>query len=314
MSLLDGRSERPPIADLAVVAVGALVLAAVVVTELEEPRPVAIAVVLPVVLLVPGYALVAAVFPEAGDTAPDAGTTSWIARLVLSVGGSVVAIAVVGIALDFSVWGFQREAVVLGLSAVTLAATALAWVRRRRLQAGSAAGISADGLWARLRTLPAGETPFGALLTVLVLAAVVGAVAVVADDSRSSGAVTEFYVLGPDEDGGLVAGSYPDRLVAGTPTTVGIGVGTTRAGGFEGRVVATLERLTVEDGTAVVTETQRLGAFDVAVAAGERRTRRHTVQPSLVGSDLRLTYRLYERGSESPLRRVQVGVTVESAE
>jgi len=270
MSLLDGDTEGPPGADLGAVAVGVFVLAAVVFTSLGEWRLLAIAVTLPIVLLAPGYALVAAVFPEAGETVPSGGVTSWIARLVLSAAASIIAITIVGIALDFSVWGFRRDAVIAGLGALTLAASALAWVRRRRLPDSTAAGLSTTDLWARLQALPAGETPVGALLTVLVLAAAVGAVAVVAEDSQSAGAVTEFYVLGPDDSGELVAGSSPATCTAGTPATGGVGVGTTRAGGFDGRVVVTLERIAIEDGATRVTERQRLGAFDIAVAASER--------------------------------------------
>lgn len=313
MSLLDGGEDHPPLGDLGVVATALVVLLLFVFTRAGESRMVAIAVVLPIVLLAPGYAIVAAVFPRAGETAPGVRGTSFVARLVLSVAGSVVAIALVGIALDFSVWGFQRSAVIVGLAAVTALATAVAWVRRRRLPAGAAAGISRGDLWRHLRSLPAGETPFGALLTLLVLAAVVGAAGVVAQDSQSSADVTEFFVLGPTDDGELVAGSYPATLIAGTPTTVGIGVGTTRPDGFEGRVVATLDRVTVGDSEVQVTESQRLGSFDISVESGQRRVRRHTVQPTLFGEDLRLTYRLYERGAERPLRRVQLRVAVESA-
>lgn len=305
--------ERPPAADLLAVVAGVVLLGVVVFTPAGTWQPLAVVVGLPVVLLAPGYALVSAVFPRAGEAAPTPGTTVWTARLCLSVAGSVVALTVVGVALDFSVWGFQREAVVVGLAAVTLAAVAVAWLRRRRLADADPAGVSLSTVGSRSRSLAVGGGALDAALTLVVLAAAVGTVAVVAEDTTASGEVTEFYVLGETDANELVAGAYPENLTAGEPVTVGIGVGTTRGSGFEGRVVATLERVAVGPDAARITDAQRLGTFDVAVPAGERTVRRHTVQPTLVGERLRLTYRLYERGSDQPFRRVQLWVSVAPA-
>lgn len=305
---------RPPAADLLAVLAGIVLLAVVAFTPAGAWRPVALVVGLPIVLVVPGYALVAAVFPRSGGAAPTPGSTSWVARLCLSVAGSVVAITVVGVALDFSIWGFQRAAVVVGLAAVTLAAAAVAWVRRRRLTTAEAAGVSLAAVGSRTRSLAVGGGALDAALTVLVLAAALGTVAVVTQDTTAAGDVTEFYILGETESNELVAGSYPSNLTAGEPATVGVGVGTTRESGFRGTVVATLERVAVGETATRVTDTQRLGTFDVAAPAGERTVRRHTVQPTLVGDRLRLTYRLYERGADQPFRRVQLWVSVAPAQ
>ena len=307
-----GQSERPPVADLLGVVAGLALLAAVVFTPAGDWPPLAV-VGVPVVLLVPGYALVAAVFPRAGETAPTAGAPSWMSRLTLSVAGSVVVVAAVGVVLDFSVWGFGRSAVVAGLSSVSLVAVAVAWLRRRRLPAADAAGVSLAAVGGRTRSLAVGESPLGVVLTLLVVATAVGSVAVIAEDTTSPGSVTEFYVLGGAEAGDLVAGAYPSNLTVGEPATVGIGVGASRESGFEGRVVATLERLDVGPNTTRITSSQRLGGFDITVPSGERTVRRHTIQPTMVGDRLRLTYRLYERGVDRPVRRVQVWVSVRPA-
>lgn len=305
-------SERVPVADLLAVGTAALLAVAVAFTPAGEFRPLAIAVGLPFVLLVPGYALVAAVFPRAAETAPSSAGTSWLGRLGLSVGGSVVAVALVAGTLDFTVWGFQRGPVVLGLAALSLAGLAVAWYRRRRLPAEVRAGATVGAVGTRTRSLVVGTSGFSTLLTIVVVVAAAGAVGVVAEDTTDTGSVTEFYILGQNDAGELVAGSYPTNVTAGEPTTVGIGVGTTEAGGLSGTVVATLERVTIRENSTQITQSQRLGSFDVQVAAGERAVRRHTVQPSLTGERLRLTYRLYESGSDSPLRRVQIWLSVTS--
>ncbi|MFC7096429.1 DUF1616 domain-containing protein [Halobaculum marinum] len=282
---------------------------AVVFTPLGEWRPLALVVGLPFVLLVPGYALVSAVFPRADETKPAEGG-GWLSRLVLSVAGSVMAVTVVGVALEFTVWGFQREAVVGLLAALTLAAAVVAWYRRRQVSPDARAGASVSAVRDRAHTAVAGDGPVGVVLTLLVVAVAVGGVAVVVADTTSSGTATEFYILGETESGELVAGNYPRNLTVGERATVGIGVGTTRLNGFDGSVVASLERVSVDSETATVTESRQLGSFEVSVASGKTVVRRHTIQPQMVGERLRLTYRLYERGSESPFRRIQIWLRV----
>jgi uncharacterized membrane protein len=298
-------------ADLAAVVVAVALVAAVVLSPLGAVRPVAIVVGLPFVLLVPGYALVSAVFPGAGETAPTpATTTSWLGRLGLSVGGSVVAVAVVGGLLDFSVWGFQREAVVVGLCLFTLAATAVGWYRRRALPPEQRAGTDTATMAARTRSVIVGEGPAGLLLTLVVLLAAAGAVGVVAQESTEQGAVTEFYILGENESGALVADDYPSSVSVGQPTTVGVGLGVKGSGPFEGTAVASLERVTREGDTVRIRESRRLGELNVSVGSGGTTVRRHTVEAPFTGERLRLTYRLYRRGAERPLRQVHIWLTV----
>lgn len=309
MVVAGGDDGPVPRTDLLAIVASVVLVLAVVFTPLGEWRALALVVGLPFVLLGPGYALVSAVFPRAGETGPGP-EMAWLARLVLSVAGSVIAIAVVGVTLDFTVWGFQRGAVVGALAALTLAATAVAWYRRQQVPADVRAGANTAAVRKRTRAVLVGDGPVGVVLTVLVIAVAAGSVAVVVADSTSSGTVTEFYVLGQDESGELVAGSYPTNLTVGEPTTVGVGVGTTQSEGFDGTVVASLERVTVDGESATVTASRRLGSFDISVASGETTVRRHTVQPPIVGERLRLTYRLSERGSESTFRRVQIWVSV----
>ncbi|WP_135301881.1 DUF1616 domain-containing protein [Haloarcula amylovorans] len=283
-------------------------------SPLVEWRPAAIFVGLPFVLLVPGYALVSAVFPRAGEAAPGSFSgTSWLARLGLSVGGSVVAIAVVGVVLDFTVWGFQRTAVLAGLCLVTLAATALAFYRRRRIPADTRVTLHFSTVRSRARHAVAGEGAVGVLLTALVVVAAVGAVGVVAQDSMPSADVTAFYVLGENAAGDLRADSQPKQLTAGEPATVGIGVGVRGPKAFDGTVVGRLERVSVDGDSVRVRRSQELARFPVQVGAGESVIERHTIRPSMTGERLRLTYRLYRAGDQSPARQVHVWTTVSAA-
>lgn len=313
MSELGVTDSRVLAADLLAIVAGVVLVVGIAFTPLSELRVLAIVVGLPVILLIPGYALVSAVFPRAGELAPGSGTeTSWLARLGASVAGSGIAITVVGWLLDFTIWGFDRAAILVGLSLLTVVATAVAWYRRRQLPTADQAGTDFDTVRSHVYTAAGNQSAVSVILTITVVIAAAGAVGVVADESTSNGSVVELYVLGQNESGELAAGSYPSNVTVGEPITTGVGVGTSESA-FDGYVITRLERVTVEGDTVTVEESRRLDRIDFEVPAGERIVNRHTVEPSMAGERLRMTYRLYRNGSDSALRQVHVWIRVESA-
>jgi uncharacterized membrane protein len=159
-----------------------------------------------------------------------------------------------------------------------------------------------------------GDGVLGVVLTAALLVTAAGAVGLVADEAGDTGSATELYVLGQNESGDLVAGSYPSELTVDEPVTLGVGVGTVGTDGLDGTVVVRLERVSTQGETVTVEESTLLDRFPVQVAAGERTVTRHTVRPPVAGERLRLTYRLYDAGGEQPLRRVQLWVTVQADE
>lgn len=313
MADLGVSDDRVLAADLFAVVASVVLLAGVVFSPLGDIRALAVVIGLPFVLLVPGYALVSAVFPRGGDLAPGSATeVSWVARIGASVAGSGIALAVVGVVLNFTVWGFEQTAIVVGLSAVSVGGIAVAWYRRRSLETAYQAGVDFGAVRATVRTAVIDESAVNVVLTVLVVLAAAGAVGVVAEESTSDGSVVELYVLGENESGELTAGAYPSNVTAGDPITAGVGVGTSELP-FDGHVTVRLERVTVEGDEVTVRESRRLNRTDIQLEPGERTIRRHTVRPSMVGERLRLTYRLYRNGSDSPLRQVHVWLTVRPA-
>ena len=313
MSNLGVPNDRVLAADLFAVVASVALLAGVVFTPLGELRVLAVVIGLLFVLLVPGYALVSAVFPRAGEVAPAADTeVSWLARLGLSVAGSGIAITVVGGVLDFTVWGFDRTAIVVGLSAFTVAAAAVAWHRRRRLPTADQAGIDLGSVRSAARTAVDTQSAVGVVLTIVVVVAAAGAVSVVADESTGGGSAVELYVLGQNDSGELVAGDYPSNVTVGESITAGIGVGSGDSA-FDGYVITRLERVTVDGETVTIEQSRQLDRSEFQVPAGERTVRQHAVDPAIAGERLRMTYRLYRAGSDAQIRLVHFWITVEPA-
>lgn len=84
-----------------------------------------VAVALPLVLIAPGYALQAALFPTR--------ELSGVERGLYSVGLSLAITILGGLMLNWSPWGLQAASWALLLGAAALLASAIAWLRRPRL-------------------------------------------------------------------------------------------------------------------------------------------------------------------------------------
>jgi hypothetical protein len=78
---------------------------------------------LPLVLFLPGYAITAALFPPRSLGFPE--------RLLFSLGLSVIATALTGLALNLTPWGLQTSTWAIALAAIVLLACAIAWRRRQ---------------------------------------------------------------------------------------------------------------------------------------------------------------------------------------
>src|SRR2546427_7088606 len=78
------------------------------------------------VLFVPGYVLVAALFPK--NTEID-----WIERIALSFGLSVAVVPLLGLLLNFTPWGIRFAPIIATIAAFTILVGLTAWWRRMRL-------------------------------------------------------------------------------------------------------------------------------------------------------------------------------------
>ena len=78
------------------------------------------------VLFVPGYVFVSALFP--GNDELDG-----IERLALSIGLSICIVVFIGIALNYTPWGIRLKPILLSISAFSLASTAICAYRRVKI-------------------------------------------------------------------------------------------------------------------------------------------------------------------------------------
>jgi len=260
-------------------------------------------------LFIPGYAFIAALFPEAGsgptagdenDTDPRADGIDGIERTALSFGLSIALVPLVGLVLNFTPWGIRLLPILISLSGLTLVLTAIAAVRRWALPADERFRVPYRA-WLRAGRdelfSPASRTDavLNVLLvfSILLAAASVGyAITVPKDGERFS----EFYLLTEEEDGELVADGYPTEFRQGEGRSLVVGIGNQEHERTAYTIIAELQRVERVGNETQVRERSELRRFQPTLGHNETWQRQHEVTPMMTGDRLRLQYLLY-RGS-----------------
>ena len=109
--------------DLALVIVWLVAGIAAIYLPVLNETPIRIVLALPVVLFIPGYGLIAALFPKDGDI-------GLIERIMLSFGVSIAVVPLVVVGLNFTPWEIQLDTIVISLFFFTLALIIIAYIRR----------------------------------------------------------------------------------------------------------------------------------------------------------------------------------------
>jgi uncharacterized membrane protein len=171
------------------------------------------------VLFVPGYVLIAALFPRAGDL-------DGIERIALSFGLSIAVVPLIGLGLNYTPWGIRLIPVVISISAFTLLMAAAAYWRRTSLPPEERFSLHlrqwTDSLKEEIRAEGERSWVDKALTVILILSIIasVAALVYVVVTPKEGEKFTEFYILGP----GGKAYDYPTEVRAGNNSTVIVGV------------------------------------------------------------------------------------------
>jgi uncharacterized membrane protein len=292
-------------ADLAAILALTLLTIGAVFLPVIRDTPLRIVVGLPFVLFVPGYALVAALFPEAGtdpdeDDDLDGSGITGLERVALSFGVSIAVVPLVGLVLNFTPFGIRLVPIVVSLTALVVGLTAVAASRRRALDPDERFTVPWRAwIAAGRQELFKPKTRTDAALNVLLVISLVVAVSAVGYAvavPKQGESFSEFYLLTEEDDGELVADGYPTEFVAGESQSLVVGIGNQEHQRESYTVLVELHDVEVENNSTRVLERERLRTFETELAHNDTWQRRHSVTPELTGERLRLTYLLY-RGS-----------------
>jgi uncharacterized membrane protein len=337
-------ADRPPHRSLALVlpepvrtlpadlaAVVALVLAACLFIAVPVLNETLLRVVfgLPLLAFLPGYALTAVIFPEAGASETDNGATDAAAepasqseadgvieqsmsalgahrngsidgveRVALSFGLSLAIVPFLGLLLNFTPWGIRLWPVLVTVSMTTLGLTGIAARRRRSLPVEERLRVPyRDWIATGHEEMLEPDSRMDGALNVLLVAAVVlavGSVAYAVAVPPQGETFTEFYLLTENEDGDLVAADFPSEFAVGESKPVVVGIENHEGESTEYTVIAQLQEVQTGVNETVVLERQELSRF-TSPAIADNGTWRQTydIRPTMTGEQLRLQYLLY---------------------
>ncbi|EMA49590.1 DUF1616 domain-containing protein [Halococcus thailandensis] len=324
--------------DLLLVVAYALVGGGLLVVGL--PSTLQFIVGIPLLLFVPGYTVLSALFPgrpsrNAGQVSSLSGMTRtfsslrsiqhrgvrWGERVALSFGLSLFLVPLLALVLDFSTLLFGTDSpyhtgpIVAVLVGFAVICAAIGFVRRLGLPRDERFGVPV-GYW--IDDFVGGLTgsSVDALLNVvLVLSVLVGAASMtyalaVPQDGSST---TNFAVGTQDGSGEFTVGDYPPNMTVDQPQQLTVQLQNHEGEPANYSVVAQLQRY---DGEEVLTR-NTLERFSTQTVP-ENRTwqRQHTVTPNIAENDLQLVYLLYQGDppqnptEENAYRSVHLSVNV----
>lgn len=302
------------------------------------------------VLFVPGYALMAALFPEAGRSPRDAtdrsdgsfsssaGTRSsshrlldtgrgvdWFERLALSFGLSFALVPLLAMGVTLSPLAFSIEPIFLVISLFTVLCTVIAAIRRLLLPPEKRFGLPVSDWFTRgYGAIHYSESRGGLALNIVLVFAILFAMgtfgfAVLSPPDGEQ--YTEFYVLSEGENGELVSEGYPDVISPNDPAQLHVGIENHEKERAEYSVIVQVQRVESSDQETVVTERQTVEELSVELDHDERWVTEQEIAASdgLRGEDLRLKFLLYKGtvpdnpSSDSAHRDLHIWVDVDSS-
>jgi uncharacterized membrane protein len=172
---------------------------------------------IPLVLFIPGYVLIAALFPKKNDL-------DGIERIALSFGLSIAIVPLLGLGLNFTPWGIRFGPIIATLILFTLFFVVIAHVRRLRLSPGERFIVPLKAALAGMKEeFQTSQNKTDKTLTfILILSIVISLIALVyvIVTPKQGEKFTEFYILGPQGR----AADYPREVSLKTPINLTVGV------------------------------------------------------------------------------------------
>ena len=201
------------------------------------------------ILFIPGYSLIAALFPKKDDL-------DGIERAALSFGLSVAVTPLIGLALNYTSWGIRLTPILISLSAFTFIMVFVAYIRRIRAPREERFSVPFGSLL-KIRGHFKGESRTSKILSIVLIISIVLAVATtvyIVVKPHQGETFTEFYILGANG----TASDYPTNMTAGESGSVIIGVVNHEYKPVNYSLVVTVNGTTIKQENITLNNTQKL--------------------------------------------------------
>lgn len=199
--------------DLVTIVLLSLILVPII--YLLPDSPIRIVIGLPFILFFPGYALIAALFPEKKSI-------DVIERIALSFGLSIAVTPLIGLGLNYTPFGIRLEPILASVTAFNIALCLIAVWRRQKahdpfvpVQLPAIQKITKESFRQGNKI----DRALNIILVISIAAAIIALAYVVAVPKQGE-KFTEFYILGPEG----MASDYPTNLTVGQEASLFIGI------------------------------------------------------------------------------------------
>jgi uncharacterized membrane protein len=292
MNKTDGTTLRPHSIDLTLVIVALLGALAFIFLPYLNQTFVRLILGVVVVFFLPGYALIAALFPNKGGI-------NRSQRIALSFGLSVAIVP--ALTLILSLWGgISLGSLLAVLAPFVVMCTVIAEVRRRALPVAQRFSVQLPQIQTAAKVFSGAESRVDKLLSVVLVLSVVTLALTIGYTlafPNPGEKFTEFYILGTNGAIGSYATQY--KLGQQKPVTVGIVNHEQQDTSYE-----LVVRLNDTNKSTV------LYSENVSIADSDTWQKVLNLKPDRTGSNMTMEFLLYRNNQIAPYRQTYVPVTV----
>lgn len=269
-----------------ILVIDALVCVLAVLISISQMTALRVILGIPAVLFFPGYVLTAALFPKKGSPGR-------VERITLSIGASAAVVILIGLLLNYTRWGITVASTTVSVVVFTLAVSAAACLRRRRLAGSEQAApqfTMSFSWWRRA----AGVDRFLMLALAAAVVLALAASVYVSARPKPGDAFTEFYLLNPAG----MAEKYTREMVLGREYELITGIVNRERQENSYRIEIRLDGvLKSETGPMVL-------------APGEKHEQTVKYLPDTPGDNQKLEFLLYKTGESAPYTTLYLRIYV----
>ncbi|VVB84835.1 Uncharacterised protein [uncultured archaeon] len=243
---------------------------------------------IPMVLFIPGYVLIAALFPGRDDI-------DGIERAALSFGLSIAIVPLLGLGLNFTPWGIRIIPIIVTLVLFSLLLWVIACFRRLQLPQDKRFEVPLKAAIAGVKEEFAGqENRTDRILTLILVISIVFSLVTlvyVIVTPKQGEKFTEFYILGPSGK----AADYPRGVSPGVPVSLIVGI---------------VNHEYSDINYTLQVQVQNNTFLEKKVQLGNNQTWENPVTFAInrTGSNLKLEFLLFREGMEAPYREAHLWV------
>jgi uncharacterized membrane protein len=204
------------ITDLLIIAVWTIMTIIFVIIPILENSIIRTILGIPMVLFIPGYVLVTALFPKQDNL-------DSIERIALSFGLSIAVVPLLGLILNYTPFGIRLIPILVALSIYMAIMTIVAIYRRNMLPEDAQFSVEFNKIYEAINNEIITQKSKDRILNVILIFSIIlaiGTLYYVITVPKIEEKFTEFYVLGPSGK----TDNYPTELKLGSSTTLLTGV------------------------------------------------------------------------------------------